>query len=140
MGIERENKTKSQVEAESILRDIKNVGPNKPVGYLPIETITHYCKSNLEDLVSESKANGLETRIFTGDQWPGYQGSLYVYDRAALQALLYKDKSILIQAGWPVMADTFVENLHVQVPIGTPLFKLIARAFGDSFNENLDPI
>lgn len=139
MGIENgENKFNMEAEIERTLGSIRNVGAVKPVGYLPIETITGYCKSDLQALISESETRGLETKIFTGPEWPGHQGSLYVYDRNALQALLNEGREILAQAGWPTEAEEFVAHLHVQVPIGTPLFKLIARAFGDKFSESLE--
>lgn len=139
MGIEnREYKFNREAEIEEMLGDIRNVGPAKPVGYLPIEEITDYSKSGVQTLISESKTRGLETRIFTDHVWPGYRGSLWVYDRIALQALLNKDREILVQAGWPTEADEFVAHLYVQEPIGTPLYKLIARAFGDKFSESLE--
>ncbi len=140
MGIENgKEKFNMKAEIERTLGNIRNVGPGKSVGYLPIETITDYCGSSAEQLINESRAKGFEAKIFIGQEWPGHQGSLFVYDRNALQELLNKNREILLQAGWPTEADTFVANLHIQVPIGTPLYKLIAQAFGDKFSENLEP-
>lgn len=124
-------------DKEEALNNIRNIGPKKPVGYLPLETITDYCGQDLDQFVAECRARGHETRIFRGSQWPGLTGSLYVYDRDSLQTLLDDSRAILEQEGWPFDADGFVANLYVEVPEGTPIFKLIARAFGDKFSESL---
>ena len=55
MGIENgKNEFNMEAEIERTLGSIKNVGPTKPIGYLPIETITDYCGSNVQVLIKES--------------------------------------------------------------------------------------
>jgi hypothetical protein len=43
-------------------------------------------------------------------------------------------------AGGPVNPDEFVENLRVLEPVGSPVFKVIARAFNDEVFLNLKPV
>ncbi|MFA6024231.1 MAG: hypothetical protein WC777_03380 [Candidatus Gracilibacteria bacterium] len=124
-------------DKQHALNQIRTIGPEKPVGYLPVETITGYCGQNFDVFVAECRQRGHETRIFTGGGWPGFSGSLYVYDKVSLQNLLNRNQSILEQSGWPLNPDEFVANLHVWVQEGTPIFKLIAQAFGDKFSESL---
>lgn len=133
-----ENKFSREQYVKDILDDIKMVGSSKPIGYLPLETITGYCKVNIDNLIAECHQKGLQTRIFTEKKWPGYTGSLWVYDLKALQKLLDENRDILISANWPTEADAFISNLYIDVPIGTPLYKLIAKAFNDTFSENLE--
>lgn len=114
------------------------VGPDKPVGYLPVETIESYVGKRLQDVMAYLQNKGLEVKIFTGPEWPGFQGSLYVYDKAVLQKLLDENRQILSEAHWPTDADEFVANFKVQEKIGTPIYKLIAKAFGDKFSEELE--
>lgn len=117
---------------------LDRVGPGKSVGYLPIETIRGYIGKDLDEVATYLKDKGLEVRIFTDFGWPGLDGSLYVYDKMALQKLLDENKQVLIDAGWPTDADGFVANLKVNAKIGTPIFKLIAKAFDDKASESLE--
>lgn len=127
-----------ELDRQRVLDSIKKVGPDKPVGYLPVDSITNYCGVDPEDLITSSEEKGLKIKIFEGETWPGGK-ALYVYDKTALQCLLDENKDTLIFEGWPTDADQFVENLDFQVPIGTPMYKLIAKAFGDKFSEQLEP-
>lgn len=117
---------------------LDKVGPGKPVGYLPIDTIKGYIGKDLDEVVKYLEDKGLEVRLFTDFGWPGLDGSLYAYDRAALQKLLDENKQILIDSGWPTDADDFVANLKVDAKIGTPIYKLIAKAFDDKVSESLE--
>lgn len=116
---------------------LDSVGPDKPIGYLPIETIENYVGKKVDEVIKHLQKKGLEVKIFTGVEWPGFKGSLYTYDKVALQKVLDENKSILIDANWPVSADEFIENLKVQEKIDTPIYKVIAMTFGDKFSEEL---
>ncbi len=126
-------------DTERCWRDIETVGPMKPVGYLPIETIEDYIGKNLEAVIRHMKRKGLEVKIFTGKGWPGFRGSLYVYDKVTLQKLLDDNKQVLVDANWPTTADDFVANLKKMEHAGTPIYKLIAKTFADKFAENQEP-
>lgn len=136
--ISSENLSPIEQDKHEAWQQLDTVGPDKPVGYLPIETIESYTGKNLEDVMVYLKNKGLEVKIFTGPEWPGFNGALYVYDKAVLQRLLDENRQILLEAYWPTSADDFVANLKKQEKIGTPIFKIIANAFGDKFSEELE--
>jgi hypothetical protein len=117
---------------------LEKVGPDKPVGYLPLDTIESYLGKNVDEVAEYLRSKGLEVRIFTGPEWPGFNGSLYAYNKIALQKLLDENKQILIAADWPIVADEFVANLKVNARIGTPIYKVIAKSFADKFTEGLE--
>ncbi len=116
----------------TLLNDLRKVGPSKPLGYLPISTITELCGVTVEDMIQEAEQKGLSTRIIYGNV---YSGALYVWDETALNSHLAKHSNILGEAGWPMETVPFIEMTdRVTAPSKTPLFDLIADAYGDSRN------
>jgi hypothetical protein len=112
-----------------ILDDLRNVGPNKPIGYLPISTIKNQ-GVDIDQLVSELGIKNLETVIV--------KDFLYVFHRESLTQLLAVNQNILIENNWPVDVEGFIENItHIRAESGTPLFKLIAHAFADYTNRGI---
>lgn len=117
---------------EGWLTDMESVGQEKPVGNMPIGTLEDDLQKNLEEIIKHFKDKGLEAKVFINPEPPNYKGTLCVYDKAALQKILDTNRQILLQANWPTEADEFVANLHiVQEKFGTPVYKVIAKAFGN---------
>lgn len=133
-----ENLSPIEQDKRRTWQQLDTVGPSKPVGYFPVETIESYVGKKLEEVMAYLQNKGLEVKIFTGSEWPGFHGALYIYDKAVLQRLLDENRQILLEARWPTSADDFVANLKRQEKIGTPIFKIIAKAFGDKFSEGLE--
>jgi hypothetical protein len=119
---------------ESGLGDLRNVGPEKPVGYLPLSTLTRYFGSNASEWVQFAMQHHLEV-LFPPSDRKGKVREIYLYHRDALQALLTQHTGILDAADWPSDPEEFIKRIAIEyVPEGTPLFDLIADAFGDKDN------
>jgi hypothetical protein len=121
--------------AAKLMDDIRLVGSEKPLGYLPLETILG-CGVRRSEAIAEADNAGNIARYFIGNGAPGLNGSIYVYNLAALQSLLDDHAELLADRGWPANADSFVERVvfdHSTEP-GTPLFNLIADVFNDKTN------
>lgn len=132
-------KRNNEAEQEKIklLNDLYQVGPQKPLGYLPIDTLIDICKVNPEHLEQELQNKGLKTlKLNEKESNVAYHGALFTYDENALQKLLNEHHDVLEQAGWPSDSESFVRNLRIRVSNdNTPLFNLIADAFGDKKNR-----
>jgi hypothetical protein len=118
----------------SYLKDIFNVGPLKPLGYLPLDTITDICGRDPADVQKELRARGLKTLRLTMTESNIWSGALYAWDESALHSHLQKNAATLAEAGWPVQTEAFVRHLRHLAPSGTKLFDLIADAFADRDN------
>jgi len=110
-----------------VLMDLFDVGPSKPLGYLPIETIKQYGQTP-ESMTAEAERKGLCHELI-GDH-------LYFYEEASLQSLLDENRNVLEEAGWPISVSEFVVKVETELADSkTPLFRLIARAFADERNS-----
>lgn len=133
-------KRNNEAEQEKIklLNDLYQVGPQKPLGYLPIDTLIDICKVNPEHFEQELQNKGLKTlKLNVEESRIAYHGALFAYDENALQKLLNEHQEILEKAGWPSDSEAFVRNLRIRVSNddNAPLFNLIADAFGDKKNR-----
>lgn len=115
-----------------IFDDLYGVGPEKPMGYLPINTIRRY--GQLPESVAEvSERRGLSTLQIDDDyNVPG--GSLYVYDELALAHFLEQHADVLARYEWPSGSGDFVERVAFEMVdrLSQPdLYRVIALAFRD---------
>lgn len=125
------------LQKEYAINRLTKIGPARPIGFLPLTELSYFNIDN-HKLIDECRANGLETRIFQGKGWPGWQeGALYVYDKSSLQKMLDENKKILEDAKWPLEADQFVRNLNVKTETGSPMDKLLDRIFGEGNREDM---
>lgn len=129
----------SSVKKERINRimdDLRQVGPQKPLGYLPINTLIKICQISPESVEKELHKKGLKTlRLEEEEEETNVVGgALYAYDENSLQELLTNHQELLTKEGWPVESESFIRNLVVHAPQKTDLFNLIADAFNDQTN------
>lgn len=129
-----------------IMRDLLDVGPRKPLGYLPLTTLRRH---GYEPRAFRRAAtvSGLTTRLFVRDSYvmlPPYRGRrrfplavqrehahLYVWHEPALQAMLDAHRDVLRDNRWPMKASAFVRKVS-RVSADEPrLYRLIGRAFAD---------
>jgi hypothetical protein len=121
-----------EAEQREMLRSLLEVGPSKPVGYLPLSAI-RAAKSVPEIITISALADGLAAIEFPPGACCIESGALYVYDRVALDALLQRHAGDAAAAGLPLQADAFVARIaafwfdrnHRAHPI-------IAAAFGEA--------
>lgn len=129
-----------------VMDDLYGVGPNKPLGYLPVMTIYKHGEKP-DALARLSQERGLS--IFWLEptdrdrmrRWDD-MGSLYVYDDLALANLLQQNADVLARHGWPAMLADFVARVaaeHVDPKRQADLFRLIAWAFNDPRAEYARP-
>ena len=123
----------------STIDGIKQVGPNKPMGYYPLPY--GMSEQEISALIDEYLDKGLEVTLHRRTR------QLWVYDRVALQALLDTRRDVLLDEvpqidGKPLTISPspyanefawFVMETQ-RIPPKTRLFDLIADAFGDKNN------
>ena len=80
-------------EAEWLLRSLSKVGPNKPVGYLPLYTLTDVAQLAPESIAADAIARGLAAVRFGPEECCIQSGALYIYDRVALSTLRIRPAS-----------------------------------------------
>lgn len=119
---------------EHLLNDLRKIGNDKPLGYLPLSTLIEQCGINPYVMREELIQNGLKVIILDHNECSISSGALFAYSEAALQKLLTDNKEVLLSADWPTEAELFIKYLHTVAPRNTALFDLIADAFGDRVN------
>jgi len=123
----------SETERQTWLRGLLEVGPTKPVAYLPLYTIEEFVQMTPEAIVAAATARGLATAQFGPTTCCIKSGALYVYDREALAGLLQESADTIASAGLPSDPDRFVARIAaVWFDMAHPAYPLIARAFGET--------
>ena len=120
-------------ERSALLRDLTEVGPSKPVGYLPLYTIKKFVRTTPEALAAAAAARGLATARFTPKDCRIKSGALYVYHRETLADLLRANAKAACAAGLPLEPDDFIACIAaVGFEKNHPAYPIIAAAFGDN--------
>jgi hypothetical protein len=123
----------SEGERQALLRGLTEIGPSKPVGYLPLHTINNFVQLSPEAVAAAATARGLATAQFGPDTCCIKSGALYVYDREALANLLQARADLISAAGLPLDPDLFVTRIAtVWFAADHPVRPIMASAFGDS--------
>ena len=120
---------------DKYLMDLLEVGLEKPLGYLPLDTIRDSCGVNPSEVAQYLQQRGFETREWDQSFCKVGSGALYIYDQVSLQKLLNNNSKVLVTSNWPTQADQFVVKVattHAQSP--SPIFDLVADAFADYGN------
>jgi len=116
---------------DEVLRNLRDVGLKKLVGYLPLYAILH-CLLTIEDVRDEATQRGMASSRFGPDQCRIHTGAFYVYDRASLRRLLLEYSEIFRAKGWSTDPDAFVRVIARKwLKPHDPLMPLILKAFGD---------
>jgi hypothetical protein len=129
-----------------IMDDLYSVGPEKPVGYLPVLTI-HRNGEDPDAVAALGESRGLssfwrEPEAEELKRNPSSRGDLYVYDTLAVENLLRQNADLLEKYGWPHDPQRFVEQLAagpVSPKRQPDLYKLIAWAFNGHRPEYARP-
>jgi ATP dependent DNA ligase C terminal region/ATP dependent DNA ligase domain len=127
----------SDIREKECLQDLLRVGPHKPLGYLPIETVEKWIPDFYE-FKNSLKDKGLEVIVLSHAESNVGSGALVAYDKSALKAVLDKNKDILQREGWPFDPDKFVlyHFQHVAYRDKDPeLFNIIADCYADNRNK-----
>lgn len=123
----------SETDRQALLRDLTEIGPTKPVGYLPLYTIEEFVQLTSEAVAAAATARGLATAQFGPAVCCIKSGALYVYDRKALADFLRESADAIAAARLPSDPDRFVAHIATTwFDMAHPAYPLIARAFGES--------
>jgi hypothetical protein len=121
----------SEDERRTLLRSLTEVGPSKPVGYLPLHAIRDFVRMPPNTVAAAATARGFATAQFGPDSCCIKSGALYVYDREPLANLLQAGADVLLAAGLPLDPDRFVAHIAtVWFESDHPAHPIIASAFG----------
>jgi hypothetical protein len=122
----------SDDERRTLLRSLTEVGPSKPVGYLPLHTIRGFLKRTPEAVAAVAAARGLATAQFGPKACCIKSGALYVYHSEALANLLQTRAGAISAAGLPLDPDRFVAHIAaIWYEESHPAHPIIASLFGD---------
>jgi hypothetical protein len=119
-------------ERQALLRSLIDVGPSKPVGYLPFYAIKDFVQLSPETIAANAATRGLAVAEFGPDACCIKSGALFVYDWEALACLLQSQADAVSQAGLPDDPDRFVAHIAaVWYAEDHPARQIIASAFGE---------
>jgi hypothetical protein len=119
-------------QRSAIQSSLTRVGPAKPIGYLPLDTIRDVLQTDPHALAHEAEANGLSAALLGPDQCCIRSGALYVFHRQSLEALLQSSSSILSASRWPLDPDRFVARIACEwIDPAHPVAAVIRRTFGE---------
>ncbi len=120
----------------AILRSLERVGPEKPIGYLPLYTITDFLGLDSDELVGRFAKRGLTTVRFDAEHCVIKSGAVYIYDRDALAALLMSVSDVLETFSWPTDPDGFVRAVADEwLTPGYPILRVVQKGFGEEIDE-----
>ena len=114
------------------LEQIRNLGPHKPMGYLPIDTLSSYFHSNVTEEIERARQKGFKYLILSPNETHiGTEGALFIYDEQPLRQLLDENWEVLLKCRWPIDPEAFVrKTASVFAREGTQLRKVVDKAFG----------
>jgi hypothetical protein len=119
-------------ERQSIIASLAAVGATKPLGYLPLATITYHLDLGVDAVVVRFEKQGLKAKVFRADECCIKSGALYVFDPLALQKVLDTASNVLKDNSWPVFAELFVNQVAKKwIDSNHPVYTVIRRAFGE---------
>ncbi len=116
---------------DKLLNDLLAVGPEKPVGSLPLETVEKLCRVDPRDVVAYLERAGISTVV-----GPTRRTKILVltaYHRPTLQKMLDENRRILEDEGWPTDADGYAAYLQTHIGHREPLHTFIAHTFANPF-------
>ena len=117
----------------AIMSSLTQVGPAKPVGYLPLHTIRNILQLEPCAIERDAEAKGLQTTLFEPGQCCIESGALYIFDRSSLDRLLRSSSAILSANHWPENPESFVARVAsewIDDP-RHPVTRVIRLAFGE---------
>lgn len=120
---------------KSFYDDIERVGVDKPLAYLPIDTIRNINGQDPLEVMKQAKKNGYYAKIFSEKKSGIHSGALFVADLNSLRKLLEKNVDLLKIYRWPTDPVDFIKVILKEVaPEKCQLFDLVADAYGDHNN------
>lgn len=117
------------------LTDLTRVGPDKPMGYLPCDTIERLCGTSVPSIANALRMRGLYVAIYAQSECRVGSGAVYAADLEALGILLSSHARVLDAAGWSSSPREFLDSVAskgVGEDEDPDLYRLIGLAFADA--------
>jgi hypothetical protein len=115
-----------------ILESHLKVGPQKPVSYLPINTIENVIGIAIPVYVSMIESSGNKSIVFKSDECCIKSGAVYAYSERDLVDVLNINRERLSDHGWPADVDNFIRRIASEwLDEGSLLMPVVRAAFGD---------
>lgn len=109
------------------------LSPEKPMGYELLHKESDPALFN--DVAEVLEQRGAHTKLIGPENSMFLYPALYAWNEEHLRSLLEQHEDTLTEANWPSVPEEFVRRVAQEVaPSGTPLFALVADAFGDTAN------
>lgn len=121
----------ADVNRREFSNSLLTIGPDKPMGGLGFKGAPLFWRiwMGLRILWHLGRTIGRDAGSVTMPGW------VYMCHMPALQALLDRDREMLEAAGWPILPLDFIQRTRTEtVDPKTPLYDLIADAYGDKLN------
>jgi hypothetical protein len=120
-------------EAQAILERHINLGKEKAVSYLPINTIEKVLGLKIEDYKSLIECRGHECAVFSADSCCIKSGAVFAYSRDDLDAILKNHCNVLSKNEWPVSPTGFVQRIASEwLDDDNPILPIVKKAFGEA--------
>lgn len=112
-----------------MLNEIRELGKEKPLGSMPLDTLTVITGKTPNEEVQNLESKGLKAIILPQNDLMG--GALYSYNEMYLKNLLQRHESTLQEEGWPTTPAEFVEFAHNNIAKGS-ILKILSEAYSDT--------
>ena len=119
-------------DPDRLLSEHTNVGPSKPISYLPINTIERLLKMSVADYARLIERGGGSCVVFAETETCIRSGAVYAYSKVDLARVLARNSSLLAEHSWPQEPAEFVTKVAQEwLDEDSPLTRVIDAAFGD---------
>jgi len=122
----------SPEDRKQILENHLNIGQQKAISYLPINTIENVLSLSVDEYVAMIEEKGHRAIVLSPQECCIKSGAVYAYSRQDLHDILRDNNEILIKYGWPIKSDDFIRKIAAEwQDRDSGLYQVIKRAFGD---------
>ncbi|RYE33326.1 MAG: hypothetical protein EOP23_09015 [Hyphomicrobiales bacterium] len=116
-----------------VLESLALVGPEKAVGYLPLQTVTQVLGLKVEDVIAQAATRGLRAIAIGPHHCCIKSGALYVWDEVALEAVLRVGSATIEKVKAPAEPEMFVRFIARDWFVTEhPIMQIIRAAFADN--------
>ena len=119
-------------ESKRMLATHLKLGREKAVSYLPIKTVEKAIGVSIPTYIAMIEHSGNHHVIFSSADCCIDSGAVYAFHAGALEEILYNNRSILSENGWPIDSNNFIRKIASHwLDQDDPVMPVIKRAFGD---------
>jgi hypothetical protein len=128
----RQTSSFSPEDRKKILESHLNIGQQKAVSYLPINTIENTLNLSIDEYVTMIEERGHSAIVLGPQECCIKSGAVYAYNCMALGDILRDNNEILMQHGLTTKSDDFIKKIAAEwQDRDSALYQVIKRAFGD---------